>query len=213
MAPCSRPRNVRPCTFPQTPVHGTPPGRTCPAPTGAQSGAFPLPLTSRSGQDRSLRTARSPSPVGRGLDPAATVPAATGLTFRRRRGRRPRRPAGVHDAVHIPGGINPSPTRGPGCFPSPQTPAGRIYAYPTAVGAAYMPPGHLPPPQTSRSGQDRSLRAGVNGRFVGRGALTPPRPFPTSQPQSVVAPFLHFSKFPEHFTTFHCISIHSALYW
>ena len=57
----------------------------------------------------------------------------------------------------------------PRTFIAPPTPAGRIYASPTTVGAAYMPPGHLPPPQTSRSGQDRSLRAGVNGRFVGRG--------------------------------------------
>ena len=58
------------------------------------------------------------------------------------RGRRPRRPAGVHGAVHIPGGINPSPTHVPGCFTLSQT---------------------------SRSGQDRSLRTARLPQPVGRG--------------------------------------------
>ena len=57
----------------------------------------------------------------------------------------------------------------PRTFIAPQTPAGRIYASPTAVGAAYMPPGNLPPPPTSRSGQDRSLRTARSPSPVGRG--------------------------------------------
>ena len=106
----------------------------------APIGKLTLPQSTRSGQDRSLRTAAHGCLVGRGLDPSGQPGGG-------------RRAVGAGHAR--PAALKRLPVKG-----WPRRPPGRACPAPT---------GKLTLPQSTRSGQDRSLQTAAHGRLVGRG--------------------------------------------
>ena len=106
----------------------------------APIGKLTLPQSTRSGQDRSLRTAAHGCLVGRGLDPSGQPGGG-------------RRAVGAGHAR--PAALKRLPVKG-----WPRRPPGRACPAPT---------GKLTLPQSTRSGQDRSLQTAAHGCLVGRG--------------------------------------------
>ena len=116
----------------------------------APIGKLTLPQSTRSGQDRSLRTAAHGCLVGRGLDPSGQPGGG-------------RRAVGAGHAR--PAALKRLPDKG-----WPRRPPGRACPAPT---------GKLALPQSTRSGQDRSLRTAAHGCLVGRGLDPSGQPPPT----------------------------------